>query len=97
MRCLQSVSALLQEERQMTSTSTDESDLNFSRLQIAMDLKDASMRAQCEYRRRAMDALLERIEDCTAMVKDKGYDPAEALRMIAAQCKRIRLIDEALK
>lgn len=66
-------------------------------LQVSMDLRDATMWAKFNYRNQAVESLLSRIEDAVELVREKNFDPQEALRMIAAQCKRIRVIDEAVK
>lgn len=80
----------------MTINAMTESN-DFLVLQVAMDLRDATLRAKFNYRNQAVESLLTRIEDCMRLVSEKDYDKAEALRMIEAQCKRIRVIDEAMK
>lgn len=49
------------------------------------------------YRARAVENLLQRVEDACELVKEKNYDPHEALRMIRLQCQRVRLIDEEMR
>lgn len=65
------------------------------RLSVRSSLLLEELAARRQYRERAVNELLARIEDCLALVGN-GYEPREALRMIECQCKRIRLIDAEL-